>query len=273
LRPRLTRSFARLGLILVLLAAGCFPLCAAFPDQTKPPASRPPASGFITFVYDGDTVRIRLADGKEEKVRLIGIDAPELDDPRDAVRFMAEVAKRAAILALSRRPVRLEYDWELRDKYGRLLAFVWVDEAALVNEFLVREGFAAVLTAFPFRKDYQERLRKAERLARAEEKGLWRREPLPVVAENEAVLETGRVASVSFICRGLRRTRSLIILEGESGRFRAIIPRRGAGVFAGLEGFPGQRIIVSGLVEERAPGCEIRLFSPYQLTALQAAEK
>jgi len=225
-----------------------------------------PATAVVTYVYDGDTVRVRLPDGTEEKVRLVGIDAPELDDRRKKVHFLAEMAKRAAYLALGRRNVRLEYDWERRDKYGRLLAFIWTDDAGLVNEALIRDGFAALMSAYPFRKDYQDRFRTAERSARAAGKGLWRREPLPTVEEKDAGRELGRTVSVRFLCRGLKRSQSVVVLEGESGGFRAVIPRREAGRFAGLEAVSHQRLVVSGLVEKSASGSEIWLFDPDQLT-------
>jgi micrococcal nuclease len=258
-------------LAVFLLLANFFSVPVAFAGQDE--LSVPfPAAGVVTYVYDGDTVRIRLSDGQEEKVRLIGLDAPELDDKRAQVHFMAEMAKRAAYLALGRRRVRLEYDWQLRDKYGRLLAFIWTDKAGLVNEALIREGFAAVMTAFPFRKDYQDRFRAAERSARAEGKGLWRREPLPAVEENDAARELGRIVRVRFFCRGLRRTESLVILEGEGGRFRAVIPRREAGRFAGLEASRQQRLLASGLVEKSVSGFEVWLFDPDQLTRSRTIE-
>jgi len=252
-----------LALFLALFCYSLGPIAFARQGKLSVPV---PSAGVITYVYDGDTVRIWLSNGTEEKVRLIGLDAPELDDRRDEVHFLAETAKRAAYLALGRRSVRLEYDWQLRDKYGRLLAFVWTDKAGLVNEFLIREGFASVMTTFPYRKDYQERFRAAERLARAEGKGLWRREPLPIVEESDAARELGRLVRVRFFCRGLRRTRSSVILEGESGRFQAVIPRREAGRFAGLEASSRKRLLAGGLVEKSASGYEIWLFDPNQLT-------
>jgi micrococcal nuclease len=243
----------------------------ALGNQDKPAAAFP-AAGVVTYVYDGDTVRIRLSDGKEEKVRLIGIDAPELADRRETVHFLAEMAKRAAYLALGRRNVRLEYDWERRDKYGRLLAFVWTDEAGLANEALVREGFAAVMTAYPFRKDYQDRFRAAERAARAEGRGLWRREPLPEVEEQDAGRELGRIVVVRFLCRGLKRSGSVVALEGESGHFRAVIPRREAGRFPGLEAVAAKRLLARGLVEKSASGFEVWLFDPGQLSGYDRRE-
>jgi len=265
-RARSKRSRAGLSLALFLLLSASSPGLVVFRKQGEPSAALP-AKAVVTYVYDGDTVRIRLPDGTEEKVRLIGIDAPELDDRRKKVHFLAEMAKRAAFLALSRRNVRLEYDWERRDKYGRLLAFIWTDEAGLVNEALLREGFAALMTAYPFRKDYQDRFRAAERSARAGGKGLWRREPLPTVEEEDAGRELGRIVTVRFLCRGLQRSRSAVVLEGESGGFRAVVPRREAGRFAGLEAVSHQRLLVSGLVEKSASGSEVWLFDPDQLTA------
>ena len=123
-------------------------------------------SGLVVVVYDGDTVKVRFADGGERKVRLIGIDSPEMDDPREEVRFMAFMAKRFAFLNLFRRNVHLAYDWELEDKYGRLLAYLTTDDGALFNELILKEGFAFAYRKFPFRKDLMERFKAAATEAR-----------------------------------------------------------------------------------------------------------
>jgi len=78
----------------------------------------------VTTIFDGDTIKVRLAGGGEERVRLIGVDSPELDDAREQVRLMAFLAKRFAFSRLYRAPVALSLGPEARDSYGRLLAFV-----------------------------------------------------------------------------------------------------------------------------------------------------
>ncbi len=124
----------------------------------------------VRRVYDGDTIEA-LVDGRAERVRYIGIDTPERDDPRQPVREMAGIATAANRRLVEGRRVRLEYDVERRDRYGRLLAYVWVGDT-LVNEVLAREGYAAA-RSFPPNLRHQERLRDAERQARDAGRNLW----------------------------------------------------------------------------------------------------
>lgn len=122
-------------------------------------------SGPVTRVIDGDTIEVELA-GEPERVRYIGIDTPEMNDGRASVRELAEEARRANARLVEGRRVRLELDVEERDRYGRLLAYIWVGDT-LVNEALVRSGHAAPYT-FPPNVRYVERFVAAARAARAE---------------------------------------------------------------------------------------------------------
>lgn len=116
-----------------------------------------------TRVIDGDTIEVLVG----ERVRYIGIDTPELR-PSEAGAEAATAANRRLVEG---RVVRLEMDVQPRDRYGRLLAYVWVGDL-LVNEELVRLGYAQVST-YPPNVRYQERLLAAEREARAAGRGLW----------------------------------------------------------------------------------------------------
>ena len=123
----------------------------------------------MTEVVDGDTVRVRLASGKSERVRLIGIDAAE----RGAC-FAAPAAARARQLALSK-PVVLRGDatQDTRDRYGRLLAYVWLPGGRDLGYQLVAGGFAKV---YVYRNAF-ERLpayRTAESRAKAAPAGAWK---------------------------------------------------------------------------------------------------
>jgi endonuclease YncB( thermonuclease family) len=128
------------------------------------------ADAKVTRVYDGDTIEALVA-GRSEKIRYIGIDTPEMDDPRPVVLEMAREAARANRELVGGRRVRLELDIQERDRYGRLLAYVWLGDT-LVNEWLVKEGYAAAPT-FPPNVRYQDRLRAAERDARQAGRRLW----------------------------------------------------------------------------------------------------
>jgi len=104
------------------------------------------ASVPIVRVVDGDTARA-LVDGHEESVRYIGIDTPEVDPSIGVECFGAQASARNKQL-VEDETVRLVYDAERRDRYGRLLAYVYVGET-FVNAELVRGGFATTLEIAP----------------------------------------------------------------------------------------------------------------------------
>ncbi len=116
----------------------------------------------VTRVIDGDT--IELEDGT--RVRYIGVDTPEPG------QCFGKEATEANARLVENQSVKLEFDIEKQDKYGRTLAYVWVG-STLVNEELVREGFATVTTYAPNVK-YVERFLAAQKEARDAERGLWK---------------------------------------------------------------------------------------------------
>ena len=113
----------------------------------------------MTIVYTGKA-------GGKDKVRLIGVDCPELKRALWGKR--ARDFTRKMVLG---KIVRLETDVRVRDKYGRLLAYVWVGDKML-NEQLLREGLAVLLTIPPDVR-YVERFKKAQEEARKNKKGFW----------------------------------------------------------------------------------------------------
>jgi micrococcal nuclease len=121
----------------------------------------------VTRVIDGDTVEIETG----ETVRYIGIDTPETKHPDKGVEcFGREAAEKNQELAEGRR-VTLEKDVSERDRYGRLLRYVYAD-GLFINEVLVREGYART-ASFPPDVKYQELFRRAEQEAREAGRGLW----------------------------------------------------------------------------------------------------
>ena len=126
----------------------------------------------VRRVIDGDTVE--LADGR--LVRYIGIDTPEVRrndhgtwvmDPEPYGREAAEANRRL----VEGRRVRLEYDAQLQDRFGRLLAYVYAD-GVFVNATLIEEGFAQPMT-IPPNVRFAEQFRESSRKAREHRKGLW----------------------------------------------------------------------------------------------------
>jgi len=183
--------------------------------------------GVVTAVYDGDTIRVKLEGGESEIVRFIGVNAPELAERRKEVRFLALMSKRFAFYHLYRERVRLVFDWERRDKYDRLLAFVFT-EKGFFNEFILREGFASVFLKYPFRADFKRRLETAAKDARREGRGFWQAEPYPVISAREAQQNVGKLLSVRFQCAEVKSEGKFLFLHAEKGGFSALMEKANA---------------------------------------------
>lgn len=127
----------------------------------------------VVKVVDGDTIEVR-AGGRTEKVRLLGIDTPETKDPRKPVQcFGAEASRHTAELLPVGTAVRLERDVEERDRYDRLLAYVYrVSDGLFVNLELARGGYADLLT-YPPNVAHTADLQAGVAEAQREQRGLW----------------------------------------------------------------------------------------------------
>lgn len=169
----------RLVLASVTALAACAALAAfaALPALVAGPASGAAPAGLVrapvTRVVDGDTVRITW-EGASTRVRLIGIDTPEVDDDRPVVRCLAAAATRRAVALAGGKTVGVELDPSQgrTDKYGRLLAYLWLPDGTMLNERMVAEGYASEYTYdLPYR--YRARFRAAQQAARRKGLGLW----------------------------------------------------------------------------------------------------
>lgn len=128
----------------------------------------------VLRVIDGDTILISTG----ESVRYIGIDTPETVDPRKPVEYFGKEAAEYNRKLVEKKKVRLEFDVQERDKYNRLLAYVYLPDGTFVNAELVKQGYARVAT-YPPNVKYQDLFLKLEREAREKKIGLWGEEPLP----------------------------------------------------------------------------------------------
>jgi micrococcal nuclease len=134
----------------------------------------PFAAGTVVRVVDGDTVIVRGPGGRTEDVRLIGIDTPETVDPRRPVGCYGPEASAYAKHLLTGRRVVLRYDRELRDRYGRFLAYLWLPGpgGAFVNARLVELGYARAYP-FPPNTAHEALFAALERRAAIAGRGLW----------------------------------------------------------------------------------------------------
>jgi micrococcal nuclease len=140
----------------------------------------------VVRIVDGDTLKVRYW-GKEESIRLIGIDTPESRVNKKAKRD----AKRSGqdikiIIAMGKRAteyveslvkigdlITIEFDAQQRDRYSRLLGYVYLSNGKMLNEEIVKAGYAYVMTIPPNVK-YQDRFLKAYQESRKKRRGLWR---------------------------------------------------------------------------------------------------
>lgn len=127
----------------------------------------------VVKVIDGDTIQV-VIDGKKETLRLIGIDAPETGDPRSLVSCFGNEATNKAKEILNGKSVQLEPDLTQgeRDKYNRLLRYVFLENGTNFNNLMISQGFAHEYTyRIPYK--YQTEFKQAERQAREKKLGLW----------------------------------------------------------------------------------------------------
>ena len=127
----------------------------------------------VERVVDGDTFIVSI-DGKSEKIRLIGVDAPESVHP-DQRRNTAEGEEVSEYVRslLENKRVYLEYDVSLTDQYNRVLAYVYLEGGkTMLNELLLEKGYATVMTVQPNSR-YADNFYEIQRKAREEKKGIW----------------------------------------------------------------------------------------------------
>ncbi len=173
------RPYRLIAIIIALLSSFGFAAKAEFIPliPTKTPV--------LTYVVDGDTIAVQI-ERTIEKVRLIGIDTPEsrrndranlqAERSRRDVKTIIQMGKQAKEVFKGLLPkgteLRIEYDVQKRDKYGRLLAYVYTKDNTMINEEMLRLGYAQLLT-IPPNVRYVERFRKALTKSRNDKRGLW----------------------------------------------------------------------------------------------------
>ncbi len=128
-------------------------------------------SAFCKRVVDGDTIEVEI-EGQEYIVRYIGIDTPETVHPSQPVEYMGKEASAKNKELVLNKKVQLEKDITDKDKYGRLLRYVYVDDV-MVNQELVRLGYASVYT-YPPDVKYVYKFMQAESEAKTNKRGLWK---------------------------------------------------------------------------------------------------
>jgi len=138
--------------------------------------SNPPAHKFYSIkkFVDGDTFWIDNGTPKGEKIRLIGVDAPESKNYfKIKKEYFGKEAADYVKKLLTNKKVRLEYDVDKTDRYNRTLAYVYLEDGTFLNAKLVKEGYAVVMTIPPNVK-HVDTFIKMQKYARENKKGLWK---------------------------------------------------------------------------------------------------
>jgi micrococcal nuclease len=161
-----------------------------------------PTSGFITATVlkaiDGDTIDVSINE-KTYRIRLIGVDCPDTKDPKKSISYIGKEASGYTTKSLSERIVYLEYDTQSKDKYGRMLAYVWLSKpnkiddieirAKMFNADLLLNGYAQTMTVPPNVK-YVDYFKDYQKEARIKEVGLWAKTPVTTTTAIKATATT-----------------------------------------------------------------------------------
>jgi micrococcal nuclease len=159
------------AIVIVLIVISILVAFSQAEDGDTVTATRNDRETTLAQVVDGDTIWVLLADGSEEKVRYIGIDAPELAHEDSPGEYLGDEAAAHNAALLQSGPLRLETDVEERDEFGRLLAYVWAGEV-FVNRQMVLDGYAWA-HEYPPNLSRQEELWSAHDQAREARVGIW----------------------------------------------------------------------------------------------------
>lgn len=174
----MTQQIAKKLLVVgVLLIASSVAVWQSPGQKTAPPKVLQQSSiqpGFLEVlqVFDGDTIEVNM-NGTKEKIRLIGVDTPETQDPRKPVQCFGEAASEFTHNLIGNSRVRLEADnlSGNRDRYKRLLRYVYLPDGRLVNAEIIKQGYGFALLGFPFEK--MEEFKAYETEAQQANRGLW----------------------------------------------------------------------------------------------------
>lgn len=257
------RSLYITALAACILLSGC--------SQT-PSVAAQPGEYVVHSIVDGDTVELTVG----KKVRYTGIDTPETMQRTGSGWVFAPEAFGLAAKDYNRhrvmgKAVRLEFDVDKQDKYGRWLAYVFID-GSMVNLELVKEGYATVYT-FPPNLKYYDKLLAAQEEARILKKGLWG--TMTEISPLEAGQHIGRFRMVKGTVQGAHPGQGGVYLSFGPDRKKyltAVIFARNLPLFRKegidpMELYGGKRVEVVGKIEDKG-GPEMIIDNPSQIRLL-----
>ncbi|MDD1631050.1 MAG: thermonuclease family protein [Methylococcaceae bacterium] len=195
----------------------------------------------VKTVYDGDTVV--LEDGR--KIRLLGINTPEVQHKDKRADAGGEDAKVWLINKLQHARIRLEFDSERTDKYGRILAHLFNEQKEHINLSLVKAGLATI-SIYPPNLLYVNELLAAENKAEQDSLGIWQRPEYAVIPVSN-LKETGHPGWTRLVGKvaSIRNTRKSVYLVF-SDQFEARIERKWLSLFPAVNDYLGKTVEVRG---------------------------
>jgi endonuclease YncB( thermonuclease family) len=166
-------SWLTILLILIIISIG-IRLTTGSHEQSNTHNDNNLIAAHVTRVVDGDTMKVTLEDGRatEETIRLLLVDTPETVHPSKEVQPFGPEASAYAKRILTNQEVQLEIDVSERDKYGRLLAYLWIGDE-MFNEMLLEEGLARVAYVIPPNIKYIDQFRAIQQKSQKSAKGIW----------------------------------------------------------------------------------------------------
>ena len=199
----------------------------------------------VKRVSDGDT--IVLEDGR--KIRLLSINTPEIEGAYKNAEEGGDIAKQWLAKRLANTRVRLEFDTEKKDKYGRLLAYVFSEDKTHLNLELVRAGLASV-NLYPPSLKYADKLIKAQKEAEQNQRGIWRMKTY--APKKVSTIKSGSYRGWQRIVgkiKGIKKARKYHYLS-LSNNFSIKIARDAERLFPSLNNYKGQVVEVRGWIKK-----------------------
>lgn len=225
-------------------------------------AAAPAELARVQQVLDGDS--LRLVDGRE--VRLIGINAPEFGRDGRPHQPLAAAARERVRALVRARTVRLRYDDERFDRYGRALAYVELPDGRELQETLLREGFAWFV-AIPPNVARLSSHRAAESQARRARRGIWALEAYrPIPAERLTPDDTGFARIVGTADRVSYDDGAAVLWL--TARVHLMFPRAGGESPYAPRTLVGKRVLARGWLTEYKNGLRLRITHPAMLEVL-----
>lgn len=126
----------------------------------------------VTHVIDGDTLEVQFRNGRKETIRLLLVDTPETNHPSQPVQPYGPEATQFAKEQLENQKIQIEIGTQIRDKYDRLLGYVWINDQ-LFNEMLLERGLARTAYIYPPNIKYLNQFHETQQIAMNEKIGVW----------------------------------------------------------------------------------------------------